>query len=105
MAGRGGRRSSTWPKGEKPKYVRQKGSKNKKTLVKEALGLTGWDALKEFIEGKGAEKLIVEMKKLNGKTYVNAMQAMSEYVKPKLRRVDGNLNTNISFKDEETVFE
>jgi hypothetical protein len=102
---KGGRTSGTWPKGEQPPYTRRKGSKNKTTIAKEVLGLKGWESLKEFIEGKGAEKLVTEMNKLNGKTYVNAMQAMAEYVKPKLRRVDGNLNANISFRDEETVFE
>lgn len=96
MARQGGRRSTTWPKGKKPPVKRKKGSKNKRTLVKEALGLTGWDALKKFVEGDGADKMVREMKKLKGKSYVQALQGIAEYVKPKLSRVDAKVKADIT---------
>lgn len=96
MARQGGRRSTTWPKGKKPPVKRKKGSKNKRTLVKEALGLKGWEQLKGFVEGEGAEKMVREMKKLKGKSFVHAMQSVAEYVKPKLSRVDAKVKADIT---------
>lgn len=98
MAGRGGKRSTTWPKGQKSPTHRPKGAKGKKTIIKEALGLKGWDSLKQFVEGDGAEKMVREMKKLKGKSYVYAMQAIAEFVKPKLSRVDAKVKGDIDLK-------
>lgn len=103
--GRGGKRSTTWPKGQKPPVKRLKGSLGKKTLVKKAVGLENWDGLKNYLETKGSTKMIKEIQKLQGKDFVTAMHAMMEYVKPKLTRVDGKLNANINLKDENVVFE
>jgi hypothetical protein len=102
MGTRGGRRSTTWGKGTNP--VPKKGYKQKRTILKEQLGLQNWEGLKQYIEGDGATKLIKEMQKLNGKDFIVAMHNLSEYVRPKLRRVDGNLNANISFKDKKIIF-
>lgn len=100
----GGRRSSTWTKGQKPPVQKPKGALNKKTRVKKLLGTEGWEQLTNFIEGQGAEKLVKEMKKLTGQSYVHAMQQMSEYVKPKLRRVDSNISGNLTLKGAKVVF-
>lgn len=102
---RGGKRSTTWPKGKKPPVGRKKGSLNKKTLLKRSVGLHNWEGLKSYLETAGSTKMIREIRKLKGKDYVTAMHAMMEYVKPKLTRIDGKLNANINLKDEEIVFE
>lgn len=96
MAKRGGRRSTTWAKNKRPPVQKPKGRKNNKTLIKEALGLKGWEQLKDFVEGKGAEKMVTEMKKLKGKSYVYAMQSIAEFVKPKLSRVDANVKAKVT---------
>jgi hypothetical protein len=101
----GGRKSSTWAKGQKPPYQKPKGTKHKKTIVKEILGREGWEGLRQFIENEGATKLIKEIKKLSGTQYIRAIEGMSEYVKPKLRRVDGNLNANVTLKGKKVTFE
>lgn len=90
MAGRGGKTSTTWKKGQNP--TMPKGTKQKKTVLKESIGLKNWDQLKSFIEKEGAEKLVTEISKLNGKDYVIAYGMLAEYVKPKLNRVtlEGN---------------
>jgi hypothetical protein len=101
---RGGTVSTTWKKGQKPPVQKPKGRKNNKTLLKESLGLNGWDALTKFIEGEGADKLILEMKKLKGKSYITAMHNLSEYVKPKLRRVDANISGDLTLKGSKVTF-
>jgi hypothetical protein len=70
---KGGRKKSTWPKGKKPPVQRPKGSKNKKTLLKESLGLKNWDKLVSFVNNEAAEKLVDEIYKLNGKDYIYAL--------------------------------
>ena len=83
MAGRGGIRSTSFKKGEGGKPL---GAKNQTTKVKEAIGLTGWEALCEFIKNDGADKFMEEMMKLKGYSYINAYATLAEYVKPKLAR-------------------
>lgn len=80
----GGKRSTSWQKGEAP--VKQPGTKNKHTLLKESLGLSNWAKLKSFIENEGAEKMVDEMMKLKGRDFVIAMTQFTEFVKPKLQR-------------------
>jgi len=84
MAGRGGIRSTSFKKGSNP--IKAKGTKHRKTRLKEAIGLQNWDALTKFIEGDGAGKLVKEMKKLTGRNYVIAYGTLAEFVKPKLAR-------------------
>jgi len=105
MAWKGGRVKSTWPKGQKSPVNRPKGSKNKKTILKERLGLKGWEDLKDFIETDGADKLVKEMKKLTGKSYVMAVSMVSEYVKPKLSRVDAKIKGDINLSEMPIKFE
>lgn len=64
----------------------KKGTKQKKTRLKESLGLSNWQKLRSFIENEGAEKLVDEMLKLSGKEFITAYGTLAEYVKPKLQR-------------------
>lgn len=84
MAGRGGARSSAWKPGEAPK--KEKGTKNKKTVLKEAIGLSGWSQLEDFIKNEGAERLVEAMQALKGRDFVIAYSTLAEFVKPKLQR-------------------
>jgi hypothetical protein len=101
-----GKTSATWPKGKKPPVQKPKGAKAKKTLIKEAIGLQNWDGLVEFMEKEGATKMMKEMKKLTGKSYTMAYNAMSEYVKPKLARqeVKAELKGKIAIDQRPVVF-
>lgn len=83
---RGGKRSSAWKPGESP--VMKKGTKHKKTILKEKLGLKNWNGLVKYIETEGATKLIEEVKKLRGRDFVIAINSLAEYVKPKLARTE-----------------
>ena len=104
MGTRGGKRSTTWQPGANP--IMKKGAKHKKTLVKEAIGLKNWEGFKEFVDKEGATKLIEEMKKLKGRDFVMAMQAMTEFVKPKLARqeVKTEHSGSIALIDRPVVF-
>lgn len=81
---------------------RAKGAKNKKTVLKEAIGLDGWQGLQTYILTEGAEKMVKEMNGLKGGSYGFAFREMAEYFKPKLARTeitgkDGeDLNVNIT---------
>jgi hypothetical protein len=97
MAGKGGKRSTTWKKGENP--TRQPGQKSKSTLLKESLGLANWDKLTSYIENEGSEKLVDEMDKLSGKDFINAYSSLAEFVKPKLNRT-----TLVGDKDKPLTF-
>ncbi|HRE52243.1 MAG TPA: hypothetical protein PK339_12525 [Flavitalea sp.] len=81
-----GATKGTWKKGRKPPVTRPKGSKNKRTLVKEAIGLDNWEGFEQFVRTDGATKLITEIKKLKGRNYVIAYQSLLEFIKPKLAR-------------------
>jgi hypothetical protein len=97
VSGRGGRRSTTWKKGENP--VKKKGTKHTRTKIKEAIGLQNWEGLKKYIEESGSAKLMQEMNKLTGKDFVTAYSSLLEFVKPKLARVEskieGELDINL----------
>lgn len=105
---RGGKRTTTWKKGEKPPVKKPKGAKNKRTLLKEAIGLKNWDELKTFVETNGVEKCIKELGKMKAGAYVYAFLALTEFVKPKLARtevagdpekpVQVNLAENLTFE-------
>lgn len=90
------RNQTTWPKGQKPPVKKPKGAKSKKTLLKESLGLKGWNQLASFIENEGAEKYVVEMMKLSGRNFTTALAQFTEYVKPKLTRTDLELGPKIT---------
>lgn len=79
---------------------------NKKTLIKKAIGLDGWDKFKSYVEKKGAEKLLTEMNKLKGRDYVVAYSQLLEFVKPKLNRttLEGNPEKPISLSNATITF-
>ncbi|MGN7785192.1 hypothetical protein ACTJIJ_11725 [Niabella sp. 22666] len=71
--------SKTAPKGKGS-------SKNTKTKIIEAIGLSGWEKLESFLLNEGAEKLCESLSKLKPKDFVVAFDKLTEYVKPKLSR-------------------
>lgn len=97
MAGKGGRTSTTWKKGQNP--VKKPGQKHKRTILKESLGFNNWDRLVSFVNHEGAEKLVDEIMNLKGKDFVFAMAQITEFVKPKLQRttVEGNPQKPFTF--------
>jgi hypothetical protein len=96
MAGKGGKTSTSWKRGQNP--TRAKGQKSKTTLLKESMGLSNWDKLASFIKNEGAEKLVNELSDLEGKDFINSYSALAEYVKPKLQRttIEGDPDKPIS---------
>jgi hypothetical protein len=102
MERRGGRRSTTWKKGENP--VKKKGQISRATKMKQAMGLENWEGLVQYIEGRGATKLVQEMQKLKGRDFVNAVSALAEYIKPKLSRVDAKVKGSIDFTNATVKF-
>jgi hypothetical protein len=84
---KGGKRSTTWEKGMAPK--KQPGTKHSRTKLKEALGLSGWEKLEEYLTNQGPEQLIealTELQAKNPKEFVHAFAQLLEYVKPRLQR-------------------
>lgn len=65
---------------------RAKGAKNKRTILKESVGLATWQQLEDFINNEGAELMITSMKQLRPGQYVHAYIGLVEYFKPKLSR-------------------
>ncbi len=69
-----------------------KGTKHNVTIIKEAVGLSSWEKLQDFMLNKGLDKFIDEISNMKGAAYsINYLQ-MVEYFKPKLARVDSNVN-------------
>jgi Rps23 Pro-64 3,4-dihydroxylase Tpa1-like proline 4-hydroxylase len=71
--------------GERP-TGRKQGSKNKKTILKESIGLNTWEQVEVFLITEGAEKLIDSMRQLKPGQYVYAYTGLLEYFRPKLSR-------------------
>lgn len=76
------------PKGIAKTGGRKKAVKNKKTILKEAIGISGWDRLQQYILTEGSEKMLKEMNSLKGGSYGFAFREMAEYFKPKLARTE-----------------
>lgn len=79
-----GRTKGTWTKGTNP--VKKKGTKARKTILKESLGLKGWEKLNSFLQHEGAEKMVKTMANLSEKDFAWAYGQMLEFIKPKLNR-------------------
>lgn len=76
-----------------------KGSKAKKTIIKEAVGLDSWENLQRFLLNEGANKFIEEVSKMKGRAFaINFLQAI-EYFKPKLSRVDSQNSHKVEIKN------
>jgi hypothetical protein len=82
-----GKTNTSFKKGER-RVLRPKGLKETSTLVKESLGLTGWERMCQYIKNEGADKYIETLHELSGKEFVIAYNAMTEFVKPKLARTE-----------------
>mgnify|MGYP000084119085 CR=1 FL=1 len=82
--------------------LRKKGTKNKATLIKESIGLDGWQKLCEFVSNEGAVKYVQEVSKLQDESYIRGFSALLEYVKPKLVRSEA---LNIDLKIDNITFE
>ena len=74
------------------KKRRQKGDRNKKTLILETF-------CNNIIEG-GIDRFNEELSKLKGKEYVNAYIDLLSFVKPKLKAIDvqGTLDTKVIYE-------
>ena len=78
---------------------KQDGTKAKKTLVKEAIGLDSWENLQKYLLTEGADKFIEEVGKMKGHSFaINFLQAI-EYFKPKLSRVDSQNTHKVEVKN------
>jgi hypothetical protein len=87
--------STSFKKGPR-KVGRAKGTRNKRTLLKESLGLKNWDQLTSYIEKEGAQKMVKELLKMKGKDFSTTYTALMEFVKPKLSRADYNVSQVIT---------
>lgn len=86
-------------KGHSKKGGKVKGSKAKKTLIKESVGLVSWENLQKYLLTKGADKFIEEVSKMKGHAFaINFLQAI-EYFKPKLSRVDSTNTHKVEIKN------
>lgn len=81
---RGGKRTTSFTKATAPK--KKKGTKNRRTVVKQAIGIENWNQLQNWLETTGIQKATKELHKLKGRAYIMAYEALLEYVKPKLQR-------------------
>lgn len=91
-----GKTSGSFKKGQ---GGNRKGIKNKKTQVKEAIGLDSWENLQRYLLNEGADKFIEEVSKMKGHAFaINFLQAI-EYFKPKLARTESNVNVKAEVKN------
>jgi hypothetical protein len=65
---------------------RGKGTKNKRTELREAIGINSWQQIEHYLTTEGAEKLISSMKELRPGQFVYAYTGLLEYFRPKLSR-------------------
>ena len=68
------------------KAGRQQGTKNKKTMLKESIGIDTWQQVENYLVTEGAEKLIDSMRQLKPGQFVYAYTGLLEYFRPKLSR-------------------
>lgn len=86
-------------KGKQKTGGKVKGTKAKKTIVKEAIGLDSWENLQKYLLTEGADKFIDEVGKMKGHAFaINFLQAI-EYFKPKLSRVDSQNTHKVEIKN------
>jgi hypothetical protein len=65
---------------------RGKGTKNKRTELRESIGINTWDQIEDYLVNEGAEKLISSMRELRPGQFVYAYTGLLEYFRPKLSR-------------------
>lgn len=69
-----------------PGKGRPKGAKNRRTELREAVGIESWQAIETYLTTEGAAKLIESMRELRPNQYVMAYTGLLEYFRPKLSR-------------------
>jgi hypothetical protein len=74
---------------------RPHGAKSNKTKIKQSIGIDNWQALSNYVQNDGIDKLLNELQQLEGKEYVTAHMAILEYFKPKMQRVETNTEVNL----------
>jgi hypothetical protein len=74
--------STTFKKGQ----GKAKGTKSKKTLLKEKVGISTWNQMEDWLLNAGMRRYKREMMGLKGKDFIYAHATLMEYVKPKLNR-------------------
>lgn len=65
---------------------RAKGTPNKRTALKQALGVGTWEQVETYLTTEGAGKLIESLKELKPGQFVYAYTGLLEYFRPKLSR-------------------
>jgi hypothetical protein len=65
---------------------RAKGTKNKRTQLRESIGADNWQSIEQYLTTEGAAHLIECMRELRPGQYVYAYTALLEYFRPKLSR-------------------
>ena len=84
--------TTSFTKGNKGKPP---GTKHRRTVVKDKLGLSSWEKMTEYILTDGINKYIHELSTLRGKDYIVCFDQILEYVKPKLTRSQVEVNANV----------
>ena len=69
-----------------PSAGRPKGAKNKRTMLRESVGVDNWQAIETYLTTEGAAKLIDSLRDLRPNQYVIAYTGLLEYFRPKLSR-------------------
>lgn len=77
--------STSFKKGDK-RPRKPVGTKDKKTLLKEKVGLSTWEKMAGWLVEEGMERYKQEMESLEGKDFIYAHTTLMEYFKPKLNR-------------------
>lgn len=65
---------------------RAKGTPNKRTALKQAVGVASWEQVESYLTTEGAAKLIESLKELRPGQFVYAYTGLLEYFRPKLSR-------------------
>ena len=65
---------------------RAKGTPNKRTATKRAVGVATWEQIETYLTTEGAGKLIESLRELRPGQFVYAYTGLLEYFRPKLSR-------------------
>jgi hypothetical protein len=69
-----------------------KGAKNKRTVLKENIGIDNWQSLEHYLNSNGLDRLINELNTLTGKDFIQCYTKLLEYFKPKQRALNANIS-------------
>lgn len=91
-----GATKTTWKKGERPPVQKPKGRKNNRTLLKEMIGIKGWEDAQNYLSTTGISKALTELETLRGKDFVNGIAMLTEFYKPKLARTETLVKADVN---------